>query len=505
MALLKTFVSFSSKDRDFVRALFARLAAQPITLWDYSSEGEEIPGGEQISSYLRARIHHCELFIPIVTQNSQNGDFTKIEVACALERKIRQAHLRIIPLVDSALLSFHKWNEPFEALKAFRFYEIDFKSKASLETAIQRICFDLQIDYNPLITEDPRLPFMDRFQSELDHEVPLHDERTNIIHRRLQQALTDFTGAFENGDYRFAEKAMDYFTSTCEYEFPQKSFYYPYIVKGVCLMARGEWIEAQEIFRSLLNHEKIDENVFGGLGYIKQQQGCYKEASCYYHEALRIDPHDAAAASGVLINNVLCGNFGAINNLLAILEEGEKLVPEDQIRSDKIKAYALASLGRSREAMAIWNRLIEKDYVKPEDIINLSKVLIDIGKVGESVQLLEHFTARFTDSFELLHNLASLYWITGAQDKAIERFEAIARENPDNRQYCFDVIFCLWKTDSAERARAFARQLLNSGLPETIEDFYRSGFANWVLGNDDRAKYDFERSGKPETEFYDHL
>ena len=108
----RLFVSFSSKDRDLVRRLFSRLGAQPLDIWDYSIENQEIPGGADIALYLRDRIDQCRYFIPIVTPNSLTSPFTVIEVAHALTRCARP-EFEIIPLVENDALDVLPWPSPY--------------------------------------------------------------------------------------------------------------------------------------------------------------------------------------------------------------------------------------------------------------------------------------------------------------------------------------------------------------------------------------------------------
>ncbi len=501
---IDTFVSFAGKDTYLTRRVFARLSAQPLKIWDYSAEGEEIPGGERITPFLTKRIDNCELFIPLLTYNYHKSEYTRIEVEHALDLQEKR-RLKVIPLVEKDFSFDQSCSPPYIYLRSLRYYEVDFAIKSSLEYAIQRICQDMNLAYVPFISEDQRLPFMDRFQEELGTLVPIHEDRTNNINKRLQKALIDFTSEYEVGDYSSAEKAIDYFISICTYEFPEKHFYYPFVVKAVCLMAMGKWTEVQDLARWLLNHPSCDENVFGILGYVKQQQHCYEEAACYYQKALEIDTGDAAAAGGVLINNRLANKLQPIENLIKILDKGEKLVHEDEIKAERIKAYALASIGRLEEAFEILSNLVEEKAVESGDVINLACVLYDLQREKEAVSVLEQFYERFSDSHELHHRLATIYWHVGRHEDAIDKFGVLIEKAPNNHQYHFDNILCLLKSGRDDQAKTCASNLLNLGLPQTEDDFYRSGFANWVIGLQERAKYDFERSGRPCSDFYNSL
>lgn len=509
MKTIRTFVSFSSKDYAVVRRLLARLKVQPLPpLWDYSCEGEEIPGGVDITPFLTKRIDDSDLFIPVVTSNShdsQYSQYTRAEVAHALDCR-ESGRLKIIPLVDREFEKKSVWEEPFNHLRSLCYYKVNFSSPKDMEAAIYRICLDMAVPHVPLPVEGSRLPFMQKFEDELACEVPANSERTNSIHCRLHHALINFTVSFESGDYRQAANAMEFFISTCEYEFPKKKFYYPYIVKAICLMSLGDWTEAQEILFALLRHEGVDENAFGALGYIKQHQGCYEEAASYYREALMRDSKDPAAASGVLINNVLSGNLQAIEKYLAIMENGASEQPvRDRIKIDKVKAHALAVVGRSREAEVIWQRLVAEGVAEPSDAINLSRVLVDLKRHEDGIRILERFLASYPGSLELLHRLATLYWLTGRQEEAVVYFKSLIEKSPNNFQYRYDHLYSLWKMGQKEPACTAAQQFLHLGFPNGTDDFFRIGFANWVLGHGERAFYDFERSGKPESEFYRYL
>jgi len=207
----RVFVSFSHKDNEFVQRLFDRLRAQPLELWDYSREGDEIPGGCNVHHYLEERIERCDVFLAVVSPNSFASDYAKHEVTHAL-RQSRSGLLRIIPLVLTPYPQMPQWPGPYDELKKILGYlvrpgasnsEERAEVRMSLEETLRRLCRVLTLEYSPLPVEDPRLPFMDKFDQELKDAQTKgkhfrNESRQIDIFGRLARARTEVTEAIQS-------------------------------------------------------------------------------------------------------------------------------------------------------------------------------------------------------------------------------------------------------------------------------------------------------------------
>ena len=516
---LKTFVSFSSNDDIFVSKLLARLRAQPLNVWLYSMEGEEIPGSANLAVYLQERVAQSTLFIPLVSAASLESRYTTIEVKAALA--CHQAWgLPIVPLVDVAVKD-KPWPDYYEPLRSFRYFEVDFKHHAHWEEAVRRICEcdackAVGVKYLPFNPEDVRLPFMDRFHREIEsfhreikNRPPRDKERAYALHERLLRTVNTFAAAFEEQDYPGALRATEYFLALCEYEYDGEPFYYPYIVKAVCLIALGRLAEAAELLNQLQRRKPPDaeaneNSVLGALGYVKQALGQYGEAADYYRESLKRDPSDAAAATGVVVNEVLSGRRKDLEEAIKVIQKGTFLTEQDRLNARAVDAMGLAQMGRSREAAEILLELKRLGQATPDTLINFAKVLFDLRQTTAAEEVMEELVAQFPAEIEVRRQAARLYIDCGPLQQAVPHLEALVSLQPKDLDVLFELLNVLVRTGERQQAKRRADELL-AILPSAPDHFYYTGFANWLLGKADRAYYDFERSGHGPEEYYDRL
>jgi len=502
----KVFVSFSSKDRTQIRRLLARLDAQPIELWNYAEESQEIPGGNDIPDFLKEQIDRSDYFLPFVTLHSFASPYTCLEVSHALTRHTL-GKPQIIPLVTPECPSSSVWPNPYQHLTSLRFRTVDFQARTSLEEAVVTLCADMRVRYLPLPTMDPRLPFMDRFVAEVREKCARHEERDIAIYSRLMHVLNEFDQAFEEGDFRRALARIAYFVLMCEYEFPEERFYYPWIVKAICEVACGRLRIAAETLENLLDHPSLDENVFGLMGYIYQQEEMYPRALECYREAVRRAPSDPAAKMGEVINALLCEAPIDIDAAFRNIETQRIHNSDDRLKVDAVKMFALGRVGRIREAEELFNRLVRDGAANASLVVNFARALADHRSHRQARDLLLRFYTSFADE-HLLHLLASLCFQIGDEQGAVHYFEELVRCYPLVRQYRIDAAQVFWRAGDHARAKEIASSLLNPRvfpLPATPADFFYDGFANWLLGNYERADYDFARSSMPQEKHYHYL
>lgn len=534
MPKLKVFVSFSTQDEGFVQRLFFRLKAQPVELWDYSREGHEIPGGAEVMGYLQERIALSDVFIPILSANSLKSNYIKGEVRYALGLA-RNSKLRIIPIMLAHFPLESALTEPYLTLAQFRFYKVKtalasveerVEARSSLEETVRRLCYDLGIEYAPLPIEDPRLPFMDKFEKEMvaaeecatpeartqdeDTKLFLRPERQRAIFQRLSDARNEVAAALNEGSYGLALTRINFFIATCEYELPKVRFYYPYVVKAICLICGGHLLQATDVLLALMKHPESDENVYAALGCIKHQQGAFREALECYREAGKKDPSDPAAKYGMLLNALLSNSAIEVDRLLHEIEHSEIHVPEDRVKVESLKAYAFTATGRIRRAIDVYEMLIGDGHRSASILVNFAAALCDprSSQPEHALDLLERFEKEFEDDADYLHRLASLSFQLNQMEKAMNRFQRLVALHPNRRQYRIDAAQVFYARGDRTGARQMVLPVLDRnvfGLPTTPNDYFCDGFENWILGRRDRADYDFERSGQPPGAHYRFL
>ncbi len=505
----QVFLSFSSGDTAGVRRLLARLSAQPLEIWDYSSEGQEIPLGLDIGDYLEDKIARCNVFIPVLSTNCFASSYTAREVACALECH-RKNRLVILPLLlPDGSQDFREWPTPFDKLAGMRFYKVDILSRQELEDVLIFICERLGISYRPLLMGDEKLPFMESLVAEMKNKCPQKAERDIGVYRRVMQILQDFQAFYETVDYTRALEKATFLVLTLEQEFAENSFYYPYIVQAVCLISCGHLTQAAETLNKIWESPMLDENAFAAMGYIRYQQGEFQEALEFYLKAREYDQQDPAARSWVAKTSLLLGIPVDVESLFDA--ETTAKISDEQDKKDfcVLKAQALANMNRFAEAEQIYAELLQHGVQEAGVIINYAYVLIESGKQQQALAELEKYRLTVEkNNPDYFHLLACLYFLLQKPKKAAKRFQTLIRQWPDNRRYRLDAAQVFCRLGDCDQARDVLAPLIRDPsfpLPATEHDFYCDGFANWVHGEFALAEYDFRRSRAPSENFYDAI
>ncbi len=467
-------------------------------MWVYADEGEEIPGGKRIDKYLHDRVRSSSLFIPVVSKNSMKSVYTRMEVACALACQA-DTGLRIIPLVETSAVEIDVWPDPFSELRSIRYHEFNGKpgQHPQLENAVARICQDIAIPYVGIIADTPRLPLMQRVENELEHRVPRDKERANTLYFRLQDAVRRCKAGLADSDYVRAAKAMEYFIAMAENEYEGLPFYYPYVVRAVCLIALGRLPESAEQLTLLRSHPEQEETVFGMLGYIRQVQGLYAEAASLYREALNRDPDDPAAATGVVVNELFAGERGGdMRKACHVIKTGHYLSDDDRDQAQEALALGLAGIGESEQAAEILYKRASDPRASSSTSINLANVLVDMERYTAARNVLIEALQKCPDDAQLARHAMRFLMDTGQNQEAVSIAQKATELMPD----CLDVWFeRLVVQRRADLAEAFSTaEHLAGMLPKDKNDYYYTGYANWVLGRYERASYDLERSGELE-------
>jgi Flp pilus assembly protein TadD len=513
MARLPVFVSFTKRggDGEFIRRLIARLEEQPLVVWKYEDDEEEIPGGQDIPAYLRQQIEGARLFVPVVSLASFQSAYTRLELEFALHQHATGRMRHIIPLVSHRV--YAEWKEPwpdvYQDLERLRHRVVEFDSPTSLEEAIIALCADAGVDYRPPLPQDPRLPFLDRFVAEIREKCPRRGDREIGIYRRLMIVIGQFAEAFEHEQFERARWLMQLLGMMCEFEFPDENFYYPHVVRGVCELLAGQREAAEDTFQRLRQNPLADESVYGALGYLYQQRRDYAGAKQCYQEALRFCPHDPAAKVGLVVNSILAGE--ALNpELESLLRDADQCVlPTDDDRKAlcAAKAIALASGGHFSEASRLLNEMAQANELDAATVVHFTRWLQRHGRLRAAVQLLEQFRS-CSDDAALLQQLTYFTAFQGDLAGALQYAWQLVVREPSHRQYRVDAAQLAWRLGDVAKARDVCAPLLNSQLvapPQSANDFFLDGFAQWICGNVERANYDFQRSGFPHEKHYSRL
>lgn len=495
---LKLFVSFSSRDQNAVRMLFSSLTVQHVDVWDYSREGEKLPLAQPVEESLAEKIRLCDYFLAVVSASSTDallGRYTEFEVQSAIGAGLLE-RCRLLPilLVTSPPA---EWRGAYKGLEGLLRVELNPADQRQFDDAIRRICEYLSVPYVPPILNDPRVFFSRRFQQEMNSQKVTPAEYVDLMNIIIGSAEKVAQNQWEE-----AGRLISLFLTLAAFKLPGVRFYYPQIIKGVCELQAGRFETAERTFAQATEHPMHDENSFGGLGHAYFYQHRYDEALAAFRKALDLQPADKSIEfniMGALLH--AAAHVGGVN-LPDTLDRAE-LPPEDRIKVDKMKGIALIGRGEYEDAVEVFELIANRAQLDAASAIYYARALEACGRVNDAIALLRSEATR-QDDLNLYHHLADAYLRVGIIREGLRVYkDRLCRPGCRTRQYLVEYARILNAVDgvmNGVKMREVCGQVLDQKIfgdsPPTAEDFYYMGFANYLLGNHELARYDYERSGR---------
>ena len=489
----------------FVRRLFFSLKSQKIDVWDYSQRGEEIPPAKLITDVLEKQIAASDYLIAVVSDNSTDegiGRFTHHEVKTAiLKGMLEQGGILPIVLLTNPPKG---WYGAYAELEGLLHLDVDEKDSKQYEEVIEKICRYLAVRYIPPFLGDSRMPLSERFVEEIkDLNLPVAQ------YGELMLIMDDFTRKFSERDWFESEKLISYFLMVSRYKIPEGQFYYPQIIKGICELQMGRFMEAEESFLQVIKNPSRDENSFGGLGQVYFRQQRYEEALEMYRQAHKICPRgkDLEIRFNVLGTQIEMGVDDFDASFLEEIDMTEQ-VPEDWLKVMNMKGIAYFKIGELSKALAVLESMRQQNLYDITSITYHYLVLRDMGQSTEAINLLNR-EAEHQDDLSLYHHLADLYLKLGMVTEALDIYKnKLCQSQRRTRQFMVEYARILNAIGEKEMVQEVCEMVLNRKYfrnPRTTEDFYYDGFANYLLGEYARARYDYERSSGFIDKYYDEM
>jgi tetratricopeptide (TPR) repeat protein len=165
-----------------------------------------------------------------------------------------------------------------------------------------------------------------------------------------------------------------------------------------------------------------------------------------------------------------------------------------------LKGIFLLHQGRAEAALGVFESLYAQQVADPVAAAYRAMALERLGRIREAIVLLRQETRRFDDT-NLHHRLADLLLKAGEVSAALAIYrEKLCAPERRKRQYLIEYARVLVTTRRDPENRVVpelcktALSRASMGYPQTNEDFFYDGFANYMIGRHERARYDFERS-----------
>ena len=503
------FISFSSMDQHDVRTLFAALQLQGIDCWDYSAAGQELPLGKSVEVSLRERIDACDYFIAIVsksTTDETSGRFTRFELQYAIDQGLLEDG-KILPVLLTANPPTD-WSGPYRRLQAIRWVEFHGADAATFDERMAEICAKLKVPYVPPSLRDPRV-FFSRYLLQEAEQVKL----TNAEFIRLMQIMNKCAEEVATGQWLAAKELISSFLQLGGLLIPRVQLTYPIILKGVCELQLGEFNDAEQSFTKATRAAGPQADYFAGLGNAGLGHACYQqqrfdEAAVYFNRALELLPDDKDVEFNRL-SSLLHSGIGIMNAAGPDEIDQTALTADEPSQARKLSGVFHYKRGEYQAAIDAFRSLEgELDEVSA---IYLSRAHTYNGNETEALEILRNAAARLGTA-NLYHHLASAYVNAGSPFAGLEIYERVLCQPAcRKRQYLVEYALILKAIDEPtmrNKIREICNLVLNleqfSQANLSGEDFYYMGFANYLLGRYELARYEFERSSGFDGKYYDH-
>lgn len=548
----RLFISFSSRDIPFVREIMSGLQFQHFDFWDYSDELQQIRLTEDIKVRLTDEIDNCDYFVALVSKYSTNqntGLFTRFEVDYAVNTKKLHLQKRVIT-IELEETEKSDYSGPYTALKDYLHHDFVWNSyiKESVKSyisLIKNICQATGRKYVPQITAHHRLPFWEKFRDEV-----ISFAHSNHEHTFLMNVLGEFNEFYKKESYDLAYESISYFVASCNYLIPDYKLIYPWIVKAVSEQNKGKHTDAKKSYEAALKNEPENPDALGGIGMVHLNTGNFVKAVEYFKQAS--EKSSGTQKINERLNMIIAKISGRLNltgeektfvkeldmidlvlddqnetfekSLISFKTDNENISKEQKKRFEEQRIFVLTT--KALVYFAEWEELYaNKEYAKADKVLQSAHLLyaeeIKEENIPNAVTAYYYYhTCRFMgqpNPERILHNAIQRFETKNPGEK-LQLLDFLAEHYMNERKY-YDCL-SIYESDLLGRnpsrrvlvnyARALKQtgnqkyrnvcfRVLNpdeTGNPETAEEYYWCGFANYLLGNFERAKYDYERSEK---------
>ena len=218
--------------------------------------------------------------------------------------------------------------------------------------------------------------------------------------------------------------------------------------QGVVTYGKGNFSEAESIFRQVIKIAPNKANAYIALGLVLDNQGKLEEAITNYEKAIQINPNDA------IVHYNLGNALYKQGKLEEAIANHEKAI---QLKPDYTNAYynlgnALYKQRKLEEAITNYEKAIE---LNP----NYAKAYMNRGIAQEEQGKLEEAITNYQQAIELNpndaivhYNLGNALYKQGELEEAITNYEKAIELNPNYAKAYNNLGYALEKQDKLEEA-----------------------------------------------------
>ena len=233
-------------------------------------------------------------------------------------------------------------------------------------------------------------------------------------------------------------------------------------VKAETCIGNRQWAEAQALYKTICQMDRLDADAWTRLGYVHRRLGEFRESESCGRHALMVNPGHAAA-NQVVGAALQCQ--GLFAEAISHYQRAVQLKP-DYAEAHYFLGNALREKGEMQEAVASYRAAIglHPDYV--EALSNMGAALILAGENMEAHSVLNRALALMPNSPQILCNLGSILQQDGRLAEALEKYERALHFSPDS----LDALANYAALKEKAFRHADAREALDRGLKLAPDD-----------------------------------
>jgi tetratricopeptide (TPR) repeat protein len=496
----RIFLSYAKSDASDAQAIADDMKRQGFEVWDYAQQWKKGDQGYPPPDEFVELMQRATWFVPIVSTASVNpssGKYAVIELEYALELDLI-IEQRIVPLCLSGSRP-KKWLKPYDVLEPLDVVKIDREDTRAYLQGIARLCRRLNVSYKPVLRDRPLLPFWRGFTEEIEIVRKKTDNAWELM-----PMMTEFDRCRQGKNRQEALDLIAHFLLALQYGRSFPPLFYSWIVKAHCEIEAGHYAAAAESIQCAARVNPDNPDIQGTKGYLHLRQKEYHEArECFSAALTRCEARDLMSMFHYLYPLIELGDTISIDNRRLILETDPSSWPDEGLpgllNAGEILHYQSGEYGKAIELFASAGKKNLHDttsvvyahlsYLKRGDPAMAETTLISaIRDNGANPRI---------SIDRLYYCLAEQYLLAEDYTRTLPIYEQhLLRPEMITRQYAIRHAQILRKLGDKKRMKTGCLRMLGGQFPcpKCCEDFYYDGFAWYLLGNTERAKYDFERS-----------
>jgi len=211
--------------------------------------------------------------------------------------------------------------------------------------------------------------------------------------------------------------------------------------------------EARELAQSVLDRYPDNIDALLGLGNLAFSLNELEAAESQARRVIKLAPD---SPFGITLLGETLVKRGQLDSGLEQLRRGVQLAGTDT-RPRLALAWVLWQQGRSNEAAAEYEQVLEYHPDSPSGLNNLAIIYGEQGRYLEAIPLLRRLL-RITDDADAAFNLANCYFYLDRLDEAIETYERVLEIDPDYLWAAHGLAETHEKLGDQTRARSFFEQ-----------------------------------------------